>query len=130
MLDFLKARLPGIFAKPAPKKRGGSVEAVDTRAGNLRYAFERKQLPGPGAMNAAFMTLGLPQESPISRAVAVRGQLAVVAPAQITQQVVLRQPTPTEAGSLVLAGLADPDSGFGSPYSRAPLEASRPVIRW
>jgi len=82
--------------------------------------FERKSLPGPGAMNYAYMSLALPPQSPISGAVAQRAQLRPTATPMYKYQTGLVIGVPTVSGQMIMQPLFDPDAGYTAPSNVAP----------
>lgn len=88
----------------------------------FKMAWERKPLPGPGAMNYAYESLALPPQSAISGAVAQRNFLAVVKPNIYKFQDVLLNGIPMVAGQTILQPLYDPESGYvnGAPIGAMP----------
>jgi len=75
--------------------------------------WQYKRLPGPGAMNAAYESLALSPESPISGAVAQRRQLHVTKPN--TDYAFLAVPIagiPMVSGQVIMQPLYDPKQGY------------------
>lgn len=79
----------------------------------VKYVWERKELPSPGAMNYAFETLALAPESEISGAVAQRQQLSLITSGQLYKyQDVVLQGVPLVSGQILGQALYDPAVGY------------------
>jgi len=90
-----------------------------------KMVWERKTLPGPGAMNYAYESLALPPQSPISGAVAQRQQLRPTAGQVYKYQDGLMIGVPMVAGQVIMQPLYDPNSGYvaGQPIGVSPRTA-------
>lgn len=77
-----------------------------------KMVWERKTLPGPGAMNYAYESLALPPQSPISGAVAQRMQLRPTAQQVYKYQDGIMIGVPMVAGQVIMQPLYDPAVGY------------------
>lgn len=124
-------KFPSMFGRGKPKPDKDNNNFQD--APGFRMIWERKTLPGPGAMNFAYESLALAAESPIDGAVAQRQQLKVFAPQIYQFQHVPIAGVPIVSGQVIMQALYDPVSGYvnGSPPGVSELVAENiPVERY
>lgn len=91
-------------------------------------AWERKELPGPGAMAYAWETLGLAPLTPIGRGIVAYLAVRAVGPqVYMPFKSITVVGIPTMAGQMALQPLYDPETGYGpsplhdlNPYPASP----------
>lgn len=111
----------GIF-KRRRKVQEPLVRGSPPPKGMFNPIWERKRLPGPGAMNYAYEGLSLAAQSPIGPGVRTRTPIIPFAqiPTEAPHMVTLAG-LPTVSGQLVKAPLYDPDNGgYGPPLIGTP----------
>ncbi len=108
------------------KKKGRVVIPRHAADSGYRQVWQRKRLPGPGAMNMAFETLQLAQFPVSGPSIAVRDKMSVIQPQQLAvEKSVSIAGIPTTAGQVLGQPLFDPKSGMGigvQPMNNVPYD--------